>query len=261
MRDEVGMTHMDKRVIVTAGAGGIGNVTAAAFAAAGAKVFICDIDQRVLDAALADNPKWGGVLADVSDESSVAALFGAALKHLGGLDILVNNAGVAGPTAPVESVSLEDWRRCLSVNLDAAFMCARAAIPHLKAQRSGSIVNLSSTAGLFGFPNRSPYASAKWAIRGFTRTLAAELGAFGIRANCICPGAVEGDRIDRVIAKDAEATGRSVNEVRVQYASQSSLQTFIQPDDIAAAILFLTSEAGAKISGQELAVDGHTWTL
>lgn len=255
------MTHRGKRVIVTAGAGGIGKVTATAFAAAGAKVFICDIDQRSLDATLSQNPKWCGVLADVSDEGSVAALFESALKHLGGFDILVNNAGVAGPTAPVESVSLEDWRRCLAVNLDAAFMCSRAVIPHLKAQHSGSIINLSSTAGLFGFPNRSPYASAKWAIRGFTKTLAAELGAFGIRANCICPGAVEGDRIDRVIAKDAEATGRSVNEVRVQYASQSSLQTFIRPDDIAAAILFLTSDAGAKISGQELAVDGHTWTL
>ena len=255
------MTHRGKRVLVTAGGSGIGKVTATAFAAAGAKVFICDIDKAALEATLGDNPKWAGVVADVSDEKSVGALFEASIKHLGGLDILVNNAGIAGPTAPVESVSLDDWRRCLGVNLDGAFLCARAAIPFLKAQHSGSIINLSSTAGLFGFPNRSPYASAKWAIRGFTKTLAAELGAFGIRANCICPGAVEGDRIDRVIAKDAEATGRSVNEVRVQYASQASLKTFISPNDIAAAILFLTSDAGAKISGQELAVDGHTWTL
>jgi NAD(P)-dependent dehydrogenase (short-subunit alcohol dehydrogenase family) len=170
-------------------------------------------------------------------------------------------AGVAGPTANLEDIPLAEWRRCLAVNLDGAFLCAKAAIPHLKRSGAGSIVNMSSNAGLFGFPRRSPYAAAKWAIRGLTRTLAQELGPSGIRVNCICPGAVEGDRIDRVIAAEALKTNRSHDQVRTQYVSRSSLRQMIKPDDIAEMILFLTSEAGARISGQEIAVDGHTETL
>ncbi len=188
-------------------------------------------------------------------------MFAAATEKLGGLDVLVNMAGIAGPTATLEDISLADWRRCLAVNLDAAFLCAKAAIPHLKRNQSGSIVNMSSNAGLFGFPRRSPYASAKWAIRGLTRTLAQELGPSGIRVNCICPGAVEGDRIDRVIAAEALKTNRAPDDVRAQIVSRSSLRQFVRPEDIAAMILFLTSPAGARISGQEIAIDGHTETL
>lgn len=255
------MTHANQRVIITAAGSGIGRVTALSFVKAGAKVFICDVDKQALEQTLADEPKLKGIVCDVADEAQVATLFEKAIAHLGGLDVLVSMAGTAGPTAPVEEVSLEDWRRCLGVNLDAAFMCAKAAIPHLKAHRSGVIINLSSTSGLFGFARRSPYCAAKWAIRGLTKTLASELGPFGIRSNCICPGAVEGDRIDRVIAAEAAKTGRSVNEVRVRMAEQSSLKTFISPNDIANTILFLCSEAGARISGQEIAVDGHTEIL
>jgi NAD(P)-dependent dehydrogenase (short-subunit alcohol dehydrogenase family) len=255
------MSHTNQRVIVTAAGSGIGRVTALSFVNAGSKVFICDVDKAALEQTLAEEPKLKGMVCDVADETQVTTLFEKAIAHLGGLDVLVNNAGIAGPTAPTEEIALEDWRRCLAVNLDGAFLCAKAAIPHLKAQRSGAIINLSSTAGLFGFPRRSPYCAAKWAIRGFTKTLATELGPFGIRSNCICPGAVEGPRIDRVIAAEAEKTGRSANEVRVQYAEQSSLKTFISPQDIANAILFLCSPVGARISGQEVAVDGHTEVL
>ncbi len=254
-------SHAGQRVLITAAATGIGRVTAEAYIAAGARVFICDINAEALSEALQQQPALAGIAADVSDEASVKALIQAALTHLGGLDILVNNAGIAGPTASVEEVSLADWRQCMAVNLDGAFLCAREVIPHLKRQQSGSIVNMSSNAGLFGFPRRSPYASAKWAIRGFTRTLAQELGPSGIRVNCICPGAVSGDRIDRVIAGEAQKTNKSLNEVRAHMTSKSSLKTFIAPDDIAGLILFLTSAAGARISGQEIAVDGHTETL
>ena len=255
------MTHDGLRVVVTAAASGIGRVTAEAFVAAGARVFICDADAGALAAALAQQPALAGVAADVSSETEVAAMFDAALKHLGGLDVLVNNAGIAGPTANLEDISLVDWRRCLAVNLDGAFLCARAAIPHLKRNQAGSIVNMSSNAGLFGFPRRSPYAAAKWAIRGLTRTLAQELGPSGIRVNCICPGAVEGERINRVIAAEALKTNRSTEDVRAQYTARSSLRSMIQPDDIASMILYLTSPAGARISGQEIAIDGHTETL
>jgi NAD(P)-dependent dehydrogenase (short-subunit alcohol dehydrogenase family) len=254
-------THTGQRVLITAAASGIGRVVANAFVDAGAKVFICDVDRSALDQTLRDQPGIAGMICDVADEEQVNALFATALPHLGGLDILVNNAGIAGPTAGVEEISLADWRRCLAVNLDASFLCARAAVPHLKRQQSGSIVNMSSNAGLFGFPRRSPYASAKWAIRGLTRTLAQELGPSGIRVNCICPGSVAGERIDRVIASDAAKTNRSQGQVRDDFIDQSSLKTFIQPDDIAAIILFLTSAAGARISGQDIAVDGHTETL
>lgn len=256
-----GLSHPHQRVLITAAASGIGKAIAEAYLAAGARVFICDVDQAALEQTLMRQPSLAGMLCDVSDEEQVVALFEAAVKHLGGLDILINNAGIAGPTALVEDISLADWRRCLAVNLDGAFLCSRQAAPILRSQRSGSIVNMSSTAGLFGFPRRAPYAAAKWAIRGFTRTLAQELGPDGVRVNCICPGSVSGDRIDRVIAAEAAKTNRSVQEVRASYTECSSLKTFVSPEDIANIILFLTSVAGARISGQEIAVDGHTETL
>jgi NAD(P)-dependent dehydrogenase (short-subunit alcohol dehydrogenase family) len=255
------MTHSKQRVLITAAASGIGLAMTDAFMAAGAKVFICDVNAAALQATLASRPSLAGRVCDVSDEAQVADFFAAGTAHLGGLDILVSNAGVAGPTANVEDISLADWRHCLAVNLDSAFLCARLAAPLLRAQGSGSIINMSSTAGLFGFPRRAPYASAKWAIRGLTRTLAQELGPAGVRVNCICPGSVSGDRMDRVIAAEALKTGRSEADVRHDAVQAASLKTFISPQDIAALALFITSSAGARISGQELAVDGHTETL
>ena len=255
------MTHSKQRVLITAAASGLGLAMADAFMAAGARVFICDVNAAALQATLASRPSLAGRVCDVSDEAQVAAFFAAGTAHLGGLDILVSNAGVAGPTANVEDISLADWRHCMAVNLDSAFLCARLAAPLLRAQGSGSIINMSSTAGLFGFPRRAPYASAKWAIRGLTRTLAQELGPAGVRVNCICPGSVSGDRMDRVIAAEALKTGRSEAEVRIEAVQAASLKTFISPEDIAALALFITSSAGARISGQELTVDGHTETL
>ena len=255
------MTHSKQRVLITAAASGLGLAMADAFMAAGARVFICDVNAAALQATLASRPSLAGRVCDVSDEAQVADFFAAGTAHLGGLDILVSNAGVAGPTANVEDISLADWRHCMAVNLDSAFLCARLAAPLLRAQGSGSIINMSSTAGLFGFPRRAPYASAKWAIRGLTRTLAQELGPAGVRVNCICPGSVSGDRMDRVIAAEALKTGRSEAEVRLEAVQAASLKTFISPEDIAALALFITSSAGARISGQELTVDGHTETL
>lgn len=253
-------SHLHQRVLITAAATGIGLVMADAFMAAGAKVYICDRDAAALAAALASRPALAGQVCDVSDEAQVASLFGTAAAHLQGLDILISNAGVAGPTANLEDISLADWRNCLAVNLDAAFLCARAAAPLLRVQ-GGSLILMSSTAGLFGFPRRSPYASAKWAIRGLARTLAQELGPAGVRVNCICPGSVSGERIDRVIAAEAHKTGRSEDAVRTEMTQISSLKSFISPQDIANLALFITSSAGARISGQDLTVDGHTETL
>lgn len=250
-----------KRVIVTAGAAGIGRVTAEAFVDAGARVFVCDIDDRALADVAAKRPEIGRIHADVAREEDVERLFAAALAALGGLDILVNNAGIAGPTGPVESLNLAGWKHCLAVNLDGTFLCTRRAVPELVKAGGGSIVNLSSTAGLFGFPNRTPYATAKWGIIGLTKTLAMELGPRGIRVNAICPGPVEGPRIERVIAADAQVTGRSIEETRAAYLRTNALRTFVEARDIANMILFLCSDLGRRITGQAIAVDGGTETL
>ncbi len=253
--------HQTMRVLVTAGASGIGLTTAKAFAASGARVFICDVDANALSTALDAHPQLAGTLCNVSNEQQVIAMFEQAHRTLGGLDILVNNAGVSGPTALLEDIHLQDWRDCMAVNLDGAFLCAREAARLLRKQGSGSIVNMSSTGGLYGFPRRAPYAAAKWAIRGLTKTMAQELGPAGVRVNCICPGSVEGERMDRVIAAEALKTGQTEAQVRTVYTDASSLRSFISAADIANTILFITSPQGARISGQEIVVDGHTETL
>jgi NAD(P)-dependent dehydrogenase (short-subunit alcohol dehydrogenase family) len=251
----------NKRVIITAAAAGIGSVTAESFLGAGAKVHVCDIDEPRLVAFKAAHPAVGATLADVSDAGQVDRLFDEALAGLGGLDFMINNAGIAGPTGNIEDLQPEDWCRTLAVNLDATYLCCRRAVPALKKAGGGAIVNMSSAAGIFGFARRTPYASAKWAIIGLTKSLALELGPFGIRVNAICPGAVEGDRIERVIAADAKASGRSPEQVRRDLVRHAALKTFISPQDIANMILFLCSSAGARISGQALSVDGYTYTL
>ena len=255
------MTHQNQRVLITAAASGIGLVMADAFMAAGAHVYICDADAAALDSALQTRPHLRGMLCDVAQEAQVRELFAQATAHLGGLDIMVSNAGVSGPTANVEDMAFADWQRCIAVNLDSVFLCAHFAASIFRAQGSGSIVNMSSTAGLFGLPQRAPYTAAKWAIRGLTKALAQELGPAGVRVNCICPGSVAGDRMDRVIAAQAAATGATLDAVRDELTRTVSLRTFVSAQDIADMALFVTSSAGARISGQELVVDGHTETF
>ncbi len=249
------------RVIITAGGAGIGRATARAFHAAGARVHICDVDAATLADAQAELPGLSVSEADVSDPDQVDRLFDAALDALGGLDVLVNNAGIAGPTALLEDCEPAEWRRTLAVNLDGQFYCLRRAIPALKAAGGGAIVNLASTAGLYGYPRRGPYVASKWAVVGLTKSLAIELGPSGIRVNAICPGSIEGPRMDRVIAAEAAATGSSEEEVRQAYMRNTSMRCFIDAEDIANMAVFLCSPAGAKVSGQALAVDGHTESL
>ena len=197
------------RVLVTAGASGIGQVTANAFLEAGARVIVCDIDTRTLQVYQAEQPRALIAETDVADGAAVDRLFGQVSEAFSGIDFLINNAGIAGPSALVEDCKPADWARTLAVNLDSAYLCARRAMPMLKAQRFGGIVNMSSAAGLYGFARRSPYVAAKWAIIGLTKTLALEAGSYGVRCNAICPGSVEGERMDRVIRADAITTGRS----------------------------------------------------
>ncbi|MGI9486519.1 MAG: SDR family oxidoreductase [Geminicoccaceae bacterium] len=246
-----------KRVILTAGAAGIGRVTLKTFVDAGAEVFVCDVNDDALNDVRSTYQNVGVIHADVADPDDVDRLFDTALERLGGLDILLNNAGVAGPTAPVEDVDIEDWRQCMEINVTGQFLCAKRAVPHIKAAGGGSIVNLSSAAGRFGFALRSPYAASKWAVVGFTKSLAIELGPSQIRVNAICPGAVEGDRINRVIAAKADAQGVSFEEMYQHYAGVASMKTLIKPEDIAKMMLFICSDAGHLISGQILGVDSN----
>ncbi len=252
---------LDKRVLITAAGSGIGRAMAEAFLRQGAKVAVCDIDAGSLDALASEAPEITAVAADVADEADVAALFKTVRDKLGGLDVLVNNAGIAGPAGYLEDLSAAEWRRCLSVNVDGGFLCARQALPLMKAQGLGCIINMASNAGILGFPMRSPYAASKWAVVGLTKSLAMEAGVFGIRVNAIAPGSVEGERLDRVIKAEADARGVTPDQIREDYYRTSSLRTFVSADEVASMTLFLASDASAKISGQVIPLDGHTETL
>lgn len=249
------------RVLVTAGAAGIGKAFAETFADAGARVFVCDVDKRALDTLLKSRPEIGGGITDVADPRQVDGLFDSARAFLGGLDVLINNAGIAGPTAPVEEIELADWDRTIAVDLNGMFYCTRLAVPLLKEAGGGSIINMSSAAGRLGFPLRTPYSAAKWAVVGFTKSLAIELGPSNIRVNAIQPGVVEGDRIERVISAKAKALGARSDEIRQQMVSKVSLRRMVSPADIANMALFLATDAGRNISGQALSVCGNVETL
>ena len=249
------------RVLVTAGASGIGLATARAFAREGARVLICDVDRSALDAVAASDAALQQTECDVAASSAVSRMFDLVTAKFGGLDALVNNAGIAGPTAACEDIALADWERTLAVNLTGQFLCAQRAIPLLKASSNASIANLSSAAGRFGFPLRTPYAATKWGVVGFTKSLSIELGRFGIRVNAICPGSVAGRRIDAVFANRAAARGITPEAARDEALSRVSLRRLVSADDIANAIVFLASPAGANISGHALPVDGDTQSL
>ncbi len=244
---------MARRVLITAGAGGIGLAIAKAFKADGADVFVCDIDE----AALAAAAKLGLIAArcDVGSRAEVERMVPAALAALGGLDVLINNAGISGPTAPAEAMPPHEWDKVLAINITGMFDVTRLAIPALKQSKAGVIINLSSMAGRFGFPNRSPYAVSKWGVIGFTKTLSIELGPFNIRVNAIAPGAVEGERLERVFAGRAKISGRSLEEVRAQAMANQSIAAMVSHEDIAALALYLASDAGKAISGQVIPID------
>jgi NAD(P)-dependent dehydrogenase (short-subunit alcohol dehydrogenase family) len=227
---------------------------------AGIAAHICDIDKTAIGACIAANPEFTASCADVSRVEQVDAVFADLARHHGRLDILVNNVGVSGPTAAVEDIDPADWDRTIAVDLSSAFYVTRKAVPLLRAAR-GSIVNIASNAALFGVPLRSPYAASKWALIGLTRTWAMELGPAGVRVNAICPGSVEGSRIDGVIERDAALRGVAPETIREVYLRQSSMRVFVGADDIAAMVCFLCSDAGKNISGQSIAIDGHTENL
>jgi NAD(P)-dependent dehydrogenase (short-subunit alcohol dehydrogenase family) len=246
---------MEQRVLITAGASGIGREIARAFASNGAKVFVCDIDAAALDEFAEEIMGLGTNVCDISKREDIDQMIAAGIAALGGLDVLVNNAGIAGPTTPVEEFNPDDWDNVVKINLNGTFNVTRLAIPHLKKSQAGVIINMSSVAGRFGYANRSAYSATKWGIVGFTKTLSIELGKFGIRANAILPGSVEGDRIQRVFENRAKASGKSLEQIKKEAMTVQSIKRFVDPRDIAALVIFLASDAAKSISGQMLPID------
>ena len=247
--------------IVTGGASGIGLGIATMLITDGYDVFVLDNDLLHVDDYNASHPLSRARVCDVSDASAVATEIDGVLHVAGRIDLLVNNAGISGPTAPVEVVDPSEWQRTLDVSLTGAFNVTRSVAPVMKAQSYGVIINIASNAGLMGCPNRSPYVAVKWGLIGLTKTWAMELGPYKVRVNALCPASVDGERIEAVMARDAQERGVSVGEIRQSYERQSSLQSFTRVEDIASMVCYLASDAGARISGQAIGLDGHTETL
>ncbi|WP_147124320.1 SDR family oxidoreductase [Shimia ponticola] len=240
-----------KRVLITGGGSGIGHAMGLVFEAEGFDVWVTDVDEAAL-AACPDT--WTTCAADAADEVAVRAI----MSEIGAIDVLCANAGIAGPTAALEDVGLQDWQRCVSVNLEGAFLVTKHAAPLMKAAGRGAIVYTSSTAGQHGYPFRAPYSAAKWAVIGLMKTAAMELGPYGIRTNAICPGAVEGPRMEGVMQREAAAKGLTRDEIYNGYASGTSMRSLVTARDVANMAVFLASDAARLVSGQVIAVDGHT---
>ena len=245
-------------VVIIAGASGIGKEIAAAYERENCRVFVCDISDDFIKTFKNDYPNIFIKKTDVSVYDDVAGFFKQVKKEEHSIDVLVNCAGIAGPTASLENIDPGDWDQTIRVNLNGMFYCLKEAIPLLKISEQPSIINIASSASFFGFPLRSPYTAAKWAVIGLTKTLAMELGSDGIRVNAICPGSVRGKRINRVIEADALEQGKTVEEIENLYLAQVSMKTFVEPEDVANLAMFLSSDLGRFISGQAIGLDGHT---
>jgi NAD(P)-dependent dehydrogenase (short-subunit alcohol dehydrogenase family) len=247
---------LDGRVaIVTGGGSGIGAVIARTFARAGARVAIAGRGQERLT-QVAREIGAEAIPADVTDEASVRALFERVDALFGGLDILVNNAGIAGPVASAADMDVAAWDETMAINVRGAILCIKYAVPRMKVRGGGSIINMSSLMGLKGTPMRSAYTASKYAMLGITDAVSQEVGVHGIRVNALCPGAVNGELMQRVIAARVKAEGRSADDIiRQNYTDKASLRRWVEPEEVAAAALFLASPASAAITGERIRVD------
>jgi NAD(P)-dependent dehydrogenase (short-subunit alcohol dehydrogenase family) len=249
---------MARRVVITGGASGLGREMAQKFLSQGDRVAICDVSRVNIEALKQERPEILGVQCDVTDELQMQEFFDQVQTEFGGVDIFLSNAGTGGPAGLLETIEFYEWRDCVSVNLDGAFLSCRWAGQQMRAQGSGVILIISSTSGLFGVPNRAPYVTAKWGLIGLMKTLAMELGPAGVRVNAICPGSVDGDRMERVLDMETAATGQDRSAVQAQYTQGVSLRKFMSPQDIAEMAFFLASEVAQNVTGQAISVDGNT---
>lgn len=251
-----------KRVIVTAGGSGIGRAIVDRFAAAGAHVHTCDVRQEFLDDVTASHDRVSGSLADVGVPGDVENLVAAAADTMGGIDVLVNNAGIGGPRAALEDISYEDWDRTIGVNLNGMFYCIKNVAPHMKAQNSGCIVNISTASAKVALPMRSPYVASKVGVLGLTHTVAREYGPFGIRCNSILPGLIDNPRGRGIVANQAKERAISVEEREAEFLEFISLKCWIDPTEVGDLAVFLASDAGRHITGQDIGMDGNVeWEI
>jgi len=254
----------NKKIIISAGASGIGWATAKVCLSKGASVYLCDNDVANIN-KVKKNPLNNKRLfvyeCDASEEYDVEVFFSNVKKKTKKIDALINNVGVAGPTGNIEKLNSEDWERTLKVNVISHFYFTKLAIPMIKKNRGGSIINISSGAGIMGFPLRSPYAASKWAVVGMTKTLAMELGKFKIRVNAICPGTIKGNRMVRVIRDKANFLKKSKRKIEKEFVSMASMNCWIYEEDIGKMCSFLISDDAERISGQVVGVDGNAIRL
>jgi 3-oxoacyl-[acyl-carrier protein] reductase len=253
--------------IVTGAAKGMGRPICSMLAEEGAHVVLAGRDLEALEGHAAtlkaEHPETEAVAfrCDVTREEDAAAVAKLALEAFGRIDILVNSAGTIGPIeTPAHEVAADEFRGVLEINVVGTFLCCKAVIPTLIEQRSGRIVNIAGTSGLRGYRNRVGYSSSKWAVRGLTRTLALELGPFGVTVNDICPNVTNGARMDKIVAGKAARLGKPQEEVYRDFASQTALGRFVDEPDIAEAVRFLVGKSGRNITGQDIIVDAG-WSV
>ena len=224
----LGNSLQNKKIIISAGASGIGWTTTKICVAKGALVYLCDVDPKAIN-KVKKHPLYNKRIfvseTEASDETEVIDFFHKIKKKFRNLDALINNVGVAGPTGAIEKLDSSEWENTLHVNVNSHFYFTKQAIPLLKKSKTSSIINISSGAGIMGFPLRSPYAASKWAVIGMTKTLAMELGKYNIRVNAICPGTIKGDRMKRVIRDKAKFTKFSAKKIESDFISMASMKT------------------------------------
>ena len=250
---------MNQKLIITAGASGIGLTIARHFASNEALVAICDIDAAAISKVTGEFAL--AATCDVTDDDAMASFVDQAVERMGGLTTVIGNAGTPGPTALIEDISPEDWAQTIAVNLTGQYALCRAAIPYLKAQNEGSAILMSSAAGRLGLPMRSPYAAAKWGVIGLKETLAMELGPHNVTVNAILPGSVKGQRMDAILAAKAKASSISLDAARAAEVRNTSLGRMIESDEIAELAWFIASPAARSMSGQSLGLCGNFETL
>lgn len=247
-----------RTAVVTGAARGIGRVIAVALARAGADLVVCSRQTGGLADVCAEVAGLGRravpCAVDLEQPETIAAMTTVAAEAFGGVDVLVNNSGEGGPSAPLWEVDPADWQRTIDVNLTGAFRCCQAVLPSMIERRRGSIVFIGSITGKRPLLHRSPYAASKLGLVGLCRTLAFDAGPYGIRANVVSPGFVAGPRIDWVIARQAEAQGRSEDDVRSELEGQAPLRRLVSAEEVADAVVFLASDAARAVTGVDLNV-------
>lgn len=248
-----------RRIAVTGAAAGLGRAMADAFSVSGAQVL--GLDRTGDSNETRTDAGWRLFNGDVTSERDVDRFFTFAEEELGGLDAVVANAGVRGPVAPIEEITLDEWRQVLDVNLTGAFLTARRAAPLLRAVDRGRLVLISSAAGRLAYPERSPYAASKWGVVGLMQTLARELGEDGVRVNAVLPGLVRSPGAQDMLQRRSTAEGVPLPELEQRFVAGTALKEWIEVDDIVNAVHYLCADAGVHVSGQSLSVCGFVERL